>query len=197
MKALRKCKKGQAQGFGDCELGGKHWCKTDDKRGSQGSWRGWGRGSLRKQSGPGINCQLSSFLFFKATECSLHTKLTLEIQYGKHTRPAGSGGSSSGRPHRVSMGHRGEQESVRCLMRTERHPGGCVGALLHLQLLLSLPASPHPALLGHTQLTVCSCLSDVYSNMKKQKIRIKKGKTKIWNMWEYLTYSVHETKSVF
>ena len=67
-------------------------------------------------------------------------------------------------------------------MRTEHHPGLSVsGALLHLRLLPSLPASSHPTLLDHTQLTVCSCLSDVYSNMKKQTVRIKKGKTEIWN----------------
>lgn len=152
MRALRKCKKGQAQGFGDCELGGKHWCKTD-KRGSQGSWRGWGRGSLRKQSGPGINCQLSSFLFFKATECSLHTKPTLEIQHEKY---------ETGRLWRellreVPQGSvwdtdKEEQESVRCLMRTGRHPRACVGgsappaaALIPTSLLPPRPSRPHTA----------------------------------------------------
>lgn len=88
----------------------------------------------------------------------------------KNTRPAGSEGSSSGRSHKGQYGTQTKKSKKVWGAWWGRGviPGPVLGALLHLQLLSSLPASSHPALLDHTQLTVCSCLSDVYSNMKKR-----------------------------
>lgn len=76
--------------------------------GSQGSWRGGGEGlsgSGAVQGGAQENLSAFKLFVFKATECSLHTKPTLEIQYEKYMRPALEGAPQGG-PTRVSMGHR-------------------------------------------------------------------------------------------
>lgn len=93
------------------------------------------------------------------------------------------------RPHRVSMGHRGEQEKCEVPDEDGASPRGCVGALLHLQLLLGVPASlppPRPSR-PHTANSLFLPLWCVFK-YEKTKIRSRKEKTKIWvNMWEYLT----------
>ena len=160
--------------------------ETRRGRGSQGGLRGrgWVGRSPGKQSCPGRSTgmlgQLRSFCVFKATECSLHIKPTLEIQYEKCVRPAPEGAPQGG-PTRVSMGHRHRRARKREVPdEGGASPRGSAPPAAVLGPCWLPPALPFQT--THSQQSAPASLMCIQRRKNKQKIRIKKGKTKIWNM---------------